>query len=242
MTVVILMVANPVERFINRESFSAFRNAATYAFIGIIVFAIFFVAAFFKSGGNFSYTPVIGMYVTAISTVTAFVARLIYPWMLRLRRTTLGLAIAIAALAIAGPGVPTIHQSSPQPDSFYPATYPSEAARATWDVDENTGAAATNHSDGIAEYDPTKSYAIFYQCKFASKRELTFYVRNRDGLADLATVKAICSTDQIQSVDVELGKEKMAVQMLLSPSSEGGANINGVNTDPDAWAVLAPKN
>ena len=242
MVVVIFVVAYPVERFINRERYSAFRNAATYAFIGIILMGIFFAITMLRLGGNFDYTPVIGLYVTAISTITAFVARLIYPWMLRLRRTTLGLTIVIAALAVAGPAVPTIQRSSPQPDSFYPKTYPSEAARATWDVDENTGAAATNHSDGIADYDPNKSYAIWYQCKFASKRELTFYIRKRNEYGDLATLKGSCSTVQIQSIDVELGKDKMAVTMLLDPSSEGGANINGVNTDADAWAVLAPKN
>jgi hypothetical protein len=247
MAIVILAIAYPVERFFNGEKYSTFRNAATYAFIGILLTGAFFVLTFFVltffgTGLNLNYGPVIGLYVSAVSTITAFVARFIYSVMIRWRRTTIGLSVAIVVLALAGPAVPTIQQSSPQADSFYPATYPSEAARATFDVDERTGASATNHSDGVADYDPAKKYSIWYQCKTASQRELTFYVRTRNDYSDLATIKVICSTDQIQTVDVHLGNEMMAVKMLLAPTSSGGGNINGVSTDSDAWAVLAPKN
>ncbi|MEN9749761.1 MAG: hypothetical protein RL149_839 [Actinomycetota bacterium] len=238
MAIVILLVAYPVERFINAEKYSSFRNASTYLFLGSAIFAVLLVATLITPPRDNNFTLVIAIYVVAISTITAFIARFIYAFLIKQKRAVIVLSACILALAIAGPAIPTMTNTSPPADNFYPATFDGEVARGSWDVNELDGSAATNQND-VGAYDPNKSYEISFRCKLANASKFRVHIRERDNLVSLSEFVMACNTVDVQTRAVALSTTATALRVLLEPLD--GSNTNGVNSHPDAWAALAPK-
>lgn len=229
----IFIIAYPVERFFNSPAKSAFRNAATYAFIGIVLGSIFFVLGLVNTGSG-NYWPAIGLYATAIGAITAFLGRLVYPFFLKLQRTSLATTAIIVALAIAGPAVPQVVANSPQADDFYPATMTGEVARASWDVNENDNSAGTHQTLGTGWYNPNQKYIVTYRCREASGAKFNVLIRDQASMATLNTLPIICNSSMIESAPVELGKKPLDVSIYVEPLG------NDTSTHPDTWAVLAP--
>lgn len=233
----VLVVAYPVERFFNSESKSRFRNSASYAFLGIIIAAILFAVSLaqFGSGG---YWPIIGLYVAIFGTVTAFVGRLIYPSLLKLKKVVIALTAVIAGFALTGIVLQPIQASSPEADDFYPTTFEGEVARASWDVNQD-GSAGTNQTMGTGKYDPNLSYKLTYRCREDKGAKFEALIRKQSDLKTVKTVSITCDSTAVQATLVDLGEKPLDVSLFLSKSGWSGS-VNGISSHPSTWAVLAP--
>lgn len=238
----VLLIAYPIESFLNKETKSTFRNAATYAFVGIAITTVFFLLTRGLIGSN-NFGLAIAFYVSIFGTITAFIGRLIYPKLLKLKRTVLVLTGFIVALAVTGLVLQPIQASSPQADDFYPTTFEGEVARASWDVNEDDGSAATNQTMGTGEYDPDHSYNLTFRCREASSAQFEAVIREQKSLKTIETKLITCTSTADDYWSVELGKKPLDVSLFLAPYDPSGnavGSTNGVNSHPDAWAVLAP--
>lgn len=236
--VAIFVIAYPVERFLVKPGQRALKAAGTYALIGVIISAGFLLATRSLIDSS-NYGLAIGFFVAIFGTATAFIGRLIYSVFFRLKGTVLTLTAIIALLVAIGILVQPIQASSPQADDFYPETFPQEVVRATNDVDENTGASGTNITLGSGVYDPNLDYTVTFRCKEANKAQYNVLIREQENLTTLSSTTITCSSTNIDSSPIDLGKNPLKVTMILEPLGTSG-NLNGVSSYPDTWAVLAP--
>jgi uncharacterized membrane protein len=238
----IFAIAYPVERFLNNESKSAFRNAASYAFIGIIVSTVLFLLTRSLIDSN-NFGLAVAFYVSIFGTITAFIGRLIYPTLLKLKRTVLALTALISALVLTAAIVQPVQASSPQADDFYPSTFEGEVVRASWDVNEEDGSAGTNQTMGTGKYNPDQSYNLTYRCRDHDGAQFEAIIRRKADLKTLQVILITCTSTAEDFWPVDLGAKPLDVTLILSPtdpSGNAGGSTNGVNSHPDAWAVLAP--
>lgn len=233
----VMFVAYPVERFFNRETKSTIRNAATYAFVGILIATGFFLISLTQFGSG-NYWPIIGLYVAIFGTVTAFIGRLIYPILLKIKKTVFALTAIVAALTLTGLLLQPIQASSPQADDFYPSTFEGEVARASWDVNKD-GSAGTNQNIGSGKYDPNLSYNLTYRCSEDKGAKFDALIRRQGDLKTLKTVSITCDSTAVQATQVDLGNNALDVSLFLSTSGWSGS-VNGTSSHPSTWAVLAP--
>ena len=82
-------------------------------------------------------------------------------------------------------------------------------------------------------------YTVTFRCKEANKAQYNVLIREQENLTTLSSTKITCSSTNIDSSPIDLGKNPLKVTMILEPLGASG-NLNGVSSHPDTWAVLAP--
>ncbi|MEY4618423.1 MAG: hypothetical protein RL101_609 [Actinomycetota bacterium] len=234
----VLVIAYPVERFFNSDSKSNFRNAATYFFIGILTGTILLITAIATIGSG-NYFLAYGIYIAFFGTIVAFLGRLIYPTMLKRKYLVTVFSNTIMFLVLGALLIQPLQAASPAADGFYPKTFEHEVVRATNDVDESNGSGGSHTSVQSGEFDPNLQYKLTYQCRDDNGARFNALIRESENLMTLSVTEITCSSTNVVSRSVNLGKKPVKVTMILEPLGIAG-NLNGVSSHPDTWAVLAP--
>jgi hypothetical protein len=245
--VVIFVIAYPVERWLIRPSQSEWRAASTYVLVFSMTLLLsilwIFVGPVILRQTVTDFTGIIVAYASVAAGIVAFFARVLYPSIVKFKKTNLTISALLIALAIAGAATPTITANAAVGEGFYPKTLTGEIARGTYEINEADGSGGTQSNNGTfvpngEAYDD----GIYFACSEPASQKYQIIVRTADYAKTFADFTVVCKTTNPVYSKINLGSEQVEVNVLVAGVANSEKDfvgtVNGKSTHPDAYAVL----
>ncbi len=245
--VVIFVIAYPVERWLIRPSQSKWRAASTYVlvftFVSIAGMAWALLRIYVFQTRTTEIIGAIVAYAAFVAGIVAFFARVLYPSIVKFKKTNLTISALLIALAIAGAATPTITANASVGEGFYPKTLTGEIARGTYEINEADGSGGTQSNNGTfvpngEAYDD----GVYFACSEPASQKYQIIVRTADYAKTFADFTVVCKTTNPVYSKINLGSEMAEVNVLVAgvANSENDfvGTVNGKSTHPDAYAIL----
>ena len=244
---VIFVIAYPVERWLIKPSQSKWRAASTYVlvFSGILLLGLVWgvLRAWVFRPIVTDFTGIIVAYAAFVAGIVAFFARVLYPSIVKFKKTNHTISALLIALAIAGAATPTITANASVGEGFYPKTLTGEIARGTYEINEADGSGGTQSNNGtFVPNGEANDDGIYFACSEPASQKYQIIVRTADYAKTYADFTVVCKTTNPTYYFINLGSEKAEVNVLVAgvANSENDfvGSIDGKSSHPDAYAIL----
>ena len=231
--IAIFLVAFPVERWLVKPTNGRLRAAAYYALVFALLAGIgIAITVSFRSVG---FWPIVLAYASVVGGVVAIIGRVLYPSLLRFKKTAYGTSAVLVVLAILGPALPMTEQNAVVGQGIFPDIMTGEVARGTYNTNHSSGIMGTGFYEPGSVTKGTK-YVLKFGCARA-KKDLTYTadIQNASHYSQVFTTEFVCHDGSSKAVPVTFSSN-FKPRVMLYPKVDTGGHYT-----PDAYAILVPK-
>lgn len=230
----IFIVGYPVERWLVKPSWGAWKAAGTYSLVFLAITLVVGIIAGFLS----PYVWYAEQYaiMAFVAGIVATMARLIYPGFLKLPKTSYTIAAALAVLAILGPAIPPMNvNDAPVSRGIFPALIPGELSRGTWSTNPKTGISGTDFYLTQKLVQPNHKYELSVRClprKHAVAMTVT--IASANGGKERYSHNFKCVDNNVITTQISFTGQAFTPRVMVD-FVQGNSSV-----ETDAWAILAP--
>jgi hypothetical protein len=231
--IAIFLVAFPVERWLVKPATGRIMAAGYYA---LAFGALAGVGIALTVANRFAgYLPITLASASVVGGLVAIIGRLLYPSLVRFKKTAYGASVVLIVLGLLGPALPQAEQNAVVGQGIFPDILAGEVARGTYNTNHRTGVMGTGF------YEPGsvtrgRNYVLKFGC-VNTKKPLVYTadIQNAATYSQAFETEFVCQGATTHEVAVRFSSN-FKPRVMLYPKVDTYGHYT-----PDAYAILVPK-